>query len=392
MSGSLNPQAVEWLKNFTGVDLNAYASAAASAAAPAPTKTVSTPFGDFEYLDKPGSKVEALMTHVTQKFMEAEAADTELDGASEDLQALDDKYQGLKTEDIVREVSKNTGHDLKNEAGSARGAGISNEGFNLLFKKFTQELTAGKGALALSQDEVKQGELEDKAADLAQQAKDWEDTIDKVLDAVEDVAKIAIDVKDPGAWMDLGKDVLKDIVSAANPLAKQAEEVAKEAKALKSDILNRKVAAAKKLLEDLNSDIAEGEKLVQEATHDYQVKRKTADDDYDKQAKGDVRIQDLKDGMELADKVYSLAYKTAGNAHAARDVLSELIRQEGKPETWMAKPVDGQKTINDIVEGLRAMYAPAEPKVNWSKKLAKQFQEFYRASGEAMADGADQNA
>lgn len=393
MSGSLNPQAVEWVKNFTGVDLNDYVSAAA----PAATKTVATPFGDLEYLDRPGSKVATLMADVSRKFMEAESSDTELDDASEELHALADKYKGLQTEDIVQEVRKNTGPDLKKDAGGARTAGVSNKTLVLIVGKFTQELNAAKDTLTLSQDEIKQGQLEDQAAELAKEAKDWEDSIDKVLDVVEDLGKIALNAEDPGAWMDLGKDVLKDVASAINPLAEQAEEVARKAHALKSDILQRKEKAAKLLVFNLNNDIAEGEKDLQEAAHNYQVIRKTADDEYDKQMSGknskktgDVRIKDLKDGIERANKVYDLAMKTVGSAHAARDVLFELLRLEGKPESWMAKPADGEKTINDILEGTRSLYAPAEPKVMWAKNLGKQFQEFYRASGDAMADGADQ--
>jgi hypothetical protein len=172
-------------------------------------------------------------------------------------------------------------------------------------------------------------------------------------------------------------------------LAKQAEEAAKQAHELKSSILQRKVDAAKKMLKDLSADVASGNTIVTKAAHDLQVKRKTADTDFDKTTKGDVRMQDLKDGIETANKVFSHATRTVAGSHNARTLLVGLMRLQGKPENWMADVKQGQDTIDSMLEGLRSMYAPAEPKVKWSKDLASRFQEFYRAAGEAMADGAD---
>jgi hypothetical protein len=384
----------DWVSAVLGVDPRTYATSAlggSAHSAPAPdepggtdTATLSTAAGDLVYLQSAESNVRPVLQIVASDYDKVQDKNLDLIKMVSTLELLESRYENYDVQDVTDEVTRYTGRSAHQAAGGARGAENLVEGFLKIAAKVTRDLPKAKKQIELAEKDVRIHELGNKVEEL----KAIKEGVEKILDLAADVVKVATDVKDVGAWIDLAKDLVKDAVDAG--FEARIEPLQKEAEKLTDSNLKDRLAEAKENLTDALEDLKGWQHFLDgPAGHDLQVKVEERNDAYDSERKakkneGVVRLNELKEGAQLGNELYRLVMDTSGTAHSLHILLVQL--QGGNTKAWMGDAAVCNKTIGAMLTFTQSVYREIDPKVNWSKKLGLRFREMYGAAGNAMAD------
>jgi hypothetical protein len=366
-----------WISRVLGIDAGGAAVAAkgqaqgqgkqfvgagpadASGGAPAPgqarqgnkTVTLSTTAGKFVYFASVEGMMRPILEDLGSKYDKVQGLERDMMVKTMRLEHLEETYASFEVQDIAQEVAAHTDRTAHEAAGAARGAENTYKGFFKFVQKIARDLPKAKKEIELAENDIKVNELGKEIEHLKQ----LKEGVDKVLDIATDIIKIATDWKDPGAWIDLGKDLVKDAVDAGfdakiEPLAKQAEKIT-------DSNLKDRLALARQTLADALGDLQDWKTFLDETAHDLEVKVDERNDAYDEHAKksraGVVRMSDLKEGGELGRELYRLLNDGVGTASSLSSLLREL--QAGKTERWMGDPAVCNATIGQMLSYARSI-------------------------------------
>lgn len=392
-----------WVLATFGIDVGGAAGQSAAAAAPgqsasvavsapgqsapaavggAATGVVTTAAGKLVYLMSAESKVKSILTIIADDYERSTNLGIELTSGVATLEDWESKYESYDEKSVIEEIGRLTDRTSHEAAGSARGAEIVNEGFMMFVRKLARDLPKVKAQIELAENDIKVHDLNDQIEHI----KVIKEGVEKMLDLVTDIVKVAIDPKSESAWIDLGKDLVKDVEDMA--FDAQIKPLEEQAAKLTDSSLSKRLALAKQTFADATGDIGDWATFLEKAGHDAGVKTVERDDAYDdetnKKKAGVIRLNDLKLAADAATSLYELAKQAGGVSHSLHSMLDQL--EAGDIHSWIGEPATTQKTLNSMLRATKEVYGVADPKVNWSKALEKRFRSFYAAAGNAMAD------
>ena len=408
MSGSVTDVQRQWIREALGVDLDEGQPAAAglkptgttpvtgtarttdAPGQPAPGQaqrgkksvTLSTTAGNFVYFASTEGMMRPILEDLGSKYDKVQGLERDMLVKTMRLEHLEETYANLEVRDVAQEIAAHTDRTAHQAAGDARGAENTYKGFFKFVQKVARDLPKAKKEIELAENDIKVNELGQEIEHLKQ----LKESVGKVLDIATDIIKIASDWKDPGAWIDLGKDLVKDAVDAGfdakiEPLSKQAEKIT-------DSTLKDRLNLARETLADALGDLQDWKTFLDETAHDLEVKVDERNDSYDEHAKknhaGVVRMSELKEGSELGRELHSLLNDGVGTASSLNVLLRQL--QAGKTELWMGAPDVCNATMDKMLSYARSIDKEYIRRIAWSRKLGLRFVGLYAAAGQAMAD------
>jgi hypothetical protein len=364
--------------------------------APPATSSVKTASGTFNYLKRVEIKVEPVISEADRLLGEAAKYYRDLIGESVSLERLEDKYGKLDDATLASEINIYTDRILRDEAGQSQTAKIQADNLTATLKHIATELGDAETELATMNKEIEARDLHERGAALIKLGREQEERFAAplklvsgligVLDAKESIAE-APDKALP--WAKPAVELLDKIFSIESEFTRQGMALEAEATKLDGQVFAERSKRVRVKVQNLAREVPTWKKLVERADRDVAQKRANSDGGYDAKSKrggGSFRFQDLKTGVELCGKVHHLATEASANAHNARILLVGLNRLQGDYANWMANPAKDGRVFEAMLADCRSVYTDADPKVGWSNRLAKTFQQLYEKAQNLMAD------